>query len=233
MTSFSLKFFLILNLTSYLYNVSFAQTTMSGGIGLSFLDINSENSLENSNTYIGGIFLKDSNNDSFNLPTLTGRLRIDRKLAERFSASYHFKIFIKTLDVDYVYEQAYPPITGYKGTTQIISTVHAGTVNFSLVEKVKFGVGGFYQMTKPSTFTLFSFNNNNSARPFHQAGALLSADLSVKKWTFQFNYLKSLGNILILGIADSIDSIGLSALYQFHTFKTKKERKIHRQQKGE
>ena len=85
-------------------------------------------------------------------------------------------------------------------------------------------------MTRSSRFTLFSLNDNTS-RPFHQAGCLITAIANAQKWTFQFSYQKSLGSIY-LSIADSIDSIELSALYQFHTYKTKKERKMHRQQKG-
>ncbi len=231
MALFYLKTISIFILVFYLNNKSTAQTTISGGIGLSFLDINNENSLENSMRFENTIFLKDSKD--LNPFAITGRLKIDRKLAKRFSGSYHFRVFIRKLDANVTIDQDFTPLRGFQGTSQIISTTHAGAINFSPFENIKFGIGGFYQTFEPSHFTILSKENGYVHDPAHQAGCLLNVNFNIKKWSFDLSYTRAVGETFFFNrLADSIHSIELSVLYQFHTFKTKKERKMRRRQKG-
>lgn len=113
-----------------------------------------------------------------------------------------------------------------------MSNTHSGSLSFQPVKNIKFGIGVFYQMVRPSYFTLSSTKNGVFHYPSHQAGCLITGGFNVKKWNFQLSYLKVVGDMFFADLADSIDNIELSVLYQLHTFKTKKERKMLRRQKG-
>lgn len=97
MTSFYSIIISTFSLVLVFNNTSFAQTTMSGGIGLTLLNIASKNSFEKSTTQIGTIYLKENNFLTY--PTNTIRLKINRQIAKRFSASYHFMLFIRKIDI--------------------------------------------------------------------------------------------------------------------------------------
>lgn len=228
MTSLYSKIILTFSLLFTLNHSSIAQTTMSGGIGLALLNIASEDSFEKANRFTNNIYLKESEN--FSYPSLTAGISIDRQIAERFFASYHFMLFIKTIEADFKYDIDYTPACDFEGTSQIMSTTHAGSMNFQPTENIAFGIGAFYQMIRPSYFTLLSRENGFLHYPSHQAGSLITGGYHWNKWNIQVSYFKSIGNMFLANLADSIDVVKLSVVYEFYQFKTKKERKMRKLQ---
>ena len=166
--------------------------------------------------------------NNFTLPTPLLLVSFNKYVGRRFEAAFQCNTSIKEI-----------PINGdtvrvltYYGNGLPDLPVKTWTFNqqfqlrFEYFRNLFIGVGGYFQFQLCNSHR----NKNFWRRTFApHAGALVTAGFRWERFHFELAYQKNVGGLLYKQLrADYIDQLQLSASYQLHTFKTKKERRERR-----